>query len=102
MELSTTYVMVFGAASALGLLLLLLVGQRLLSPEHTFAKDLAGGNVAHGLLRVGQVLGIFLIAGSVVSNSVTGASLSRDVLWVAVFGVASLALLIATGRLGTS
>ncbi len=102
MELSTTYVMIFGAAEALGLLLLLLVSQRLLSPEHTIAKDLARGNVAHGLLQVGQVLGIFLIAGSVVSNSVTGASLSRDALWVAVFGVASLVLLIATGRLGIS
>ncbi len=102
MELSTTYVMIFGAAAALGLLLLLLVSQRLLSPDHTIAKDLARGNVAHGLLQVGQVLGIFLIAGSVVSNSVTGVSLSRDALWVAVFGVASLVLLIATGRLGTS
>lgn len=100
MEPSTTYVMIFGAAEALGLLLLLLAGQRLLSPEHTIAKDLARGNTAHGLLQVGQVLGVFLIAGSVVSNSVTGASLSRDVLWVAVFGVASLALFLITGRLG--
>ena len=102
MELTTTYVMLFGAAEALGLLLLLLVGQRLLSPEHTIAKDLAAGNTAHGLLQVGQVLGIFLIAGSVVSNSVTGASLSHDILWAAVFGVASLVLFVATGRLGIS
>ncbi|MEP7126245.1 MAG: DUF350 domain-containing protein [Byssovorax sp.] len=102
MELTTTYVMLFGAAEALGLLLILLVGQRLLAPAHTIAKDLAAGNTAHGLLEVGEVLGIFLIAGSVVSNSVTGASLSRDILWASVFGVASLALFIATGRLGIS
>jgi uncharacterized membrane protein YjfL (UPF0719 family) len=102
MELSTTYVMLFGAAEALGLLLLLLVGQRLLAPEHTIAKDLAAGNTAHGLLQVGQVRGVFLIAGSVVSNSVTGASLSRDAMWVAIFGAAALALFIATGRLGIS
>lgn len=102
MELTTTYVMLFGAAEALGLLLVLLVSQRLLQPEHTIVKDLAAGNTARGLLQVGQVLGVFLIAGSVVSNSVTGASLSRDVLWVAVFGVAALALFIVTGRLGIS
>jgi uncharacterized membrane protein YjfL (UPF0719 family) len=100
MELSTTYVMLFGAAEALGLLLLLLVGQRLLAPEHTIAKDLAAGNAAHGFLEAGEVLGVFLIAGSVVSNSVTGVSLSHDILWSVVFGLAALALFIATGRLG--
>ena len=102
MEPSTTYVMTFGALAALGLLLVLLVGQRLLAPEHTIAKELARANAARALLQVGQVLGVFLIAGSVVSNSVTGKSLAADALWVAVFGVASLGLLIGTGRLGIS
>ncbi len=100
MEPSTTYMMTFGALAALGLLLFLLVGQRLLAPEHTVAKDLARGNTARGLLQVGQVLGVFLLVGSVVSNSVTGKSLQHDALWVAVFGTASLGLLILTGRLG--
>jgi len=94
--------MTFGALEALGLLILLLVGQRLFSPEHTIAKELARGNTARGLLQVGQVIGVFLIAGSVVKNSVTGASLAHDAIWAAVFGVAGLGLLIGTGRLGTS
>ena len=100
MELPASYVMTFGALEALGLLLLLLIGQRILSPKHTVAQDLARGNTARGLLQVGQALGVFLIAGSAVTGAATGASLTRDVLWVTVFGLASLALLIITGRLG--
>src|SRR5262249_30159823 len=102
MELPASYVMTFGAIEALGLLILLLAGQRILSPEHTVAKDLAHGNTARGLLQVGQVLGVFLIAGSAVTGAATGASLSRDVLWVSVFALASLVLLIITGRLGVA
>lgn len=101
MELPATYVMTFGAVTAVSLLVLLLAGKRLLSPEHTVAKDLARGNTAHGLLQVGEVLAVFLIAASVVQNSVTGQhGWDHDALWVAVFGVASLVLLAVTGRLG--
>jgi uncharacterized membrane protein YjfL (UPF0719 family) len=101
MELPTTYVMTFGALAAIGLLVLLLAGQRVLSPEHTVAKDLAKGNTAHGLLQVGEVLGVFLVAGSAVSNTLTGQhGWQHDALWVSIFGVASLVLLAVTGRLG--
>jgi uncharacterized membrane protein YjfL (UPF0719 family) len=100
MELSPIYAMTFGALEALGLLLLLLLGQRVLAPEHTIASDLARGNTARGLLQVGQVLGVFLIAGSAVSSAATGKSLGHDVFWVSVFGVAALGLFVATSRLG--
>src|SRR5262245_31544804 len=100
MEPSAAYLMTFGAATTLGLLFLLLGGQRVLAPSHTLASDLARGNTARGLLQVGEVLGVFLIAASTVSNCVTGESLRHDAMWAATFGAVALALLAGTGRLG--
>lgn len=98
--LSPLYVFAFGLCSMLGLLVLLRLGQRLLSPGHTVAKDLAQGNTARGLLQVGQVLGVFLVASAVVKGCVDGSSLAHDALWVSVFGVLGLALVMLTGELG--
>jgi len=102
MELPTPYVMTFGVLTTLGMLVILLIGQRILSPGHTVAADLARGNTARALLQVGHLLGLFLVAASVVGNCLAGQSIGRDALWVAVFAAAGLGLLAVTGRLGVS
>jgi uncharacterized membrane protein YjfL (UPF0719 family) len=93
------YVAAFAVATALGMLLLLKLVQRFLYP-HPVAKDLSEGNVARRLVRVGQVLAVFLVAGSVVKNGAKGESLVHDVLWVAAFGAVGVVLVSLTGRLG--
>lgn len=100
MELRPLYLLAFSGLTSLALLLLFRVGQRLLSPKHTVREDLEHGDTARALLQVGQVFGIFLIAGSVVAGCVTGESLRHDVLWVAVYGVLALTLLSVFGHLG--
>lgn len=94
------YVLLFGLSTMLGLLVLLRVGQRLVSPGHTVAADLSDDNAARRLLSVGEVLGVFLVAASVVKSGAQGESLARDALWVAIFGAVALGLLVLTGQLG--
>jgi uncharacterized membrane protein YjfL (UPF0719 family) len=94
MELRALYVIAFGVGTPLGMLLLLQIVQRGL------AADLAGGNVAQRLLRVGQVLGTFLVAAAVVKNCVEGESVGRDVIWAAAFGAVGVLLVSLTGHLG--
>lgn len=98
--LSPFYVFSFGLGTTLGLLVLLRVGQRLVSPGHTVAADLSDGNAARRLLQVGQVLSVFLVAAAVVKSCVEGESLAHDVLWVSVFGAVALLLVMLTGQLG--
>jgi uncharacterized membrane protein YjfL (UPF0719 family) len=100
MELRPVYLLVFSGLTSLALLLLFRLGQRLLSPKHTVREDLEHNDTARALLQVGQVFGIFLIAGSVVAGCVTGESLRHDVLWVALYGVLALTLLSVFGHLG--
>jgi uncharacterized membrane protein YjfL (UPF0719 family) len=100
MELRPLYLLVFSGLTSLALLLLFRLGQRVLSPRHTVREDLEHNDTARSLLQVGQVFGIFLIAGSVVAGSATGESLRHDVLWVALYGVLALTLLSVFGHLG--
>jgi uncharacterized membrane protein YjfL (UPF0719 family) len=100
MELRPLYLLVFSGLTSLALLLLFRLGQRVLSPKHTVREDLEHNDTARSLLQVGQVFGIFLIAGSVVAGSATGESLRHDVLWVALYGVLALTLLSVFGHLG--
>ena len=99
MDLRPLYVLGFGVGTTLALLVLLQVGQRVTSP-HTIASDLTSGNSARRLLRVGQVLSIFLVAASVVKNCVEGASFQHDLLWVSAFGSVAVLLVAITGRIG--
>ncbi|MCU0657437.1 MAG: DUF350 domain-containing protein [Polyangiaceae bacterium] len=89
-----------GVATAITLVLLgmSLLGQRLVG--RSLQADLDKGNTARGLLQVGHVLGVFLIVGSIVANSVTGEDLTRDALWALTFGGASVLLLEIAGSLG--
>ena len=95
----TLYVACFAVATTFGMLLLLTIVQRFLYPEPV-SKDLNQGNVARGLLGVGQVLAVFLVAGSVVKNGAKGENLVHDITWVAAFAVAGVLLVSLTGRLG--
>lgn len=99
-EPGALYLPAFGAITALALLAAFRAGQRALSPSHTLRADVEGGNVARSLLQVGQVLGVVLVAGSVVAGVVRGENLRDDVLWAAVFGLSGLGLLALTGRVG--
>ena len=100
MELKPLYALAFGGTMTIVLLLLLRVGQRILSPGHSVGKDLAKGNSAQRLLQVGQVLAVFLIAAAAVKNCVEGQDLKRDVLWALAMGVTGLVLLLVSGRAG--
>jgi uncharacterized membrane protein YjfL (UPF0719 family) len=95
----TLYVATFAVATTLGMLLLFTLVQRFLYPQPV-AKDLSQGNVARGLVRVGQVLAVFLVAGSVVKNGTKSGDLVHDITWVAAFGAAAVILVSLTGRLG--
>ncbi len=89
----------FAVGTTLGMLVLLQLGERLTSAR-TIASDLKADNSARRLVRVGQVLGIFLVAASAVKNSAEGVSVARDVMWVSAFGSVAVLLLAVTGRLG--
>jgi len=99
MKNESLYTACFAVVTTLGMLLLLKLVQRFLYP-HPVAKDLNQGNVARRLVRVGQVLAIFLVAGSVVKNGAKGEDFVHDVTWVAAFGAVSVLLVSLTGRLG--
>ena len=89
----------FAVGTTLGMLVLLQLGERLASAR-TIASDLKADDSARRLVRVGQVLGIFLVAASAVKNSAEGVSVARDVMWVSAFGSVAVLLLAVTGRLG--
>ena len=99
-ELGPLYLPAFGALTALALLAAFRAGQRLFAPSHTVRVDVEAGNVARSLLQVGHVLGVVLIAGSVVAGVVRGESVGADVGWAAAFGLSGLGLLALTGRVG--
>ncbi|HEU4533760.1 MAG TPA: DUF350 domain-containing protein [Polyangiaceae bacterium] len=99
-EFGPLYLPAFGAVTALVLLVVFRAGQRVLTPSHTLRADVDAGNVARSLLQVGHVLGIVLIAGSVVAGVVKGESVRDDALWTAAFGLSGLGLLSLTARVG--
>jgi uncharacterized membrane protein YjfL (UPF0719 family) len=99
MELRPLYVLAFAVATTLGLLVLLQLGERVIS-RHTIASDLKADNAARRFVRVGQVLAVFLISASAVKSSMEGGSLGQDALWVTAFGATAVLLLSITGRLG--
>jgi uncharacterized membrane protein YjfL (UPF0719 family) len=101
MELTPLYALLFAVGTTLGLLAVFRLGQRVLSPEKNVTKELAGDNTAKHLLRVGEVLGIFMVAAAVVKNTVQGKDLAHDLTWAAAMGVLGLGLVVLAGRAGT-
>ncbi len=98
MELPPLYALAFAVGTTLALLAAFRVGQRLVAPKATVAKDFAEGNGALHLLHVGQVAAVFIVAASVVKNCVHGEDLGADVLSAAAFGALGLALVAVVGR----
>jgi uncharacterized membrane protein YjfL (UPF0719 family) len=99
MELRPLYVLAFAVGTTLGLLVLMQLVQRTGS-RHTIASDLEADNSARRLVRVGQVIGVFLVSASAVKNCAVGDGVLRDVLAVAGFGAVGVLLLVLTGRFG--
>jgi uncharacterized membrane protein YjfL (UPF0719 family) len=96
------YVMGFALCTIVALLLLLRLGERVLTPTHTVARDLAEDNTARRLLKVGEVLAVFLVAGGAVRNCLEGESLVSDAIWVSAFATSGLVLVTLSGRVGVS
>jgi len=96
------YVMGFALGTTTLLLLSLRLAERAFAPAHTVEKDLSADNTARRLLHVGQVLAVFLVAGSAVHNCLEGESLSSDASWVGAFALLGLVLVLVTGRLGAA
>jgi uncharacterized membrane protein YjfL (UPF0719 family) len=99
MEPAPAYVAAFAVATTLVLLVVFTLMQRALY-EHAVSRDLNEGNVARRLLRVGQVIAVFMVSSSVVKSGVQGESIAHDITWVAAFGLTAVALVSLTGRLG--
>jgi len=100
MEPPPLYAILFGLGTMLGLLVLMRVAQRLISPGHSVVTDLTHGNAARSMLQVGQVFGAFLIASSSVKGVAHGVDLVRDVTHVAFFACVALGLVMLLGHLG--
>jgi uncharacterized membrane protein YjfL (UPF0719 family) len=92
--MGTLYIATFGAGTALVLLALAELTRKRLG------TDLKAGNDAERLGSVGEVLGVFVIAGATVHNAVLGASLLLDILACAVYGTLGLFASTVAGRLG--
>src|SRR5689334_7494395 len=93
-DIKPIYVVCFGAATTLVMLVLFLIGRKGL------AANLTKGNAAERLLAVGQVTAIFLVAANAVKSSVRGEDLVHDVTWVAAFGIVGVLLIGVMGELG--
>ncbi len=103
--MSPLYLLGFGVGTTLGLLLAYLGVQRLAIPSGRPRGGAAKGpsderNAARALLQAGNVGGVLLIAGSLVTGSVVGRSLASDLTWVVAYGVAAIVLFVAFVRLG--
>jgi uncharacterized membrane protein YjfL (UPF0719 family) len=85
------------AAWVLGLWWLL---GRFIDGGHRVGADFSGKNPARALAQVGALLGLFLVAASLVQGSTTGASLVGDLSRVALFGAVAVVLLDASTWLG--
>jgi uncharacterized membrane protein YjfL (UPF0719 family) len=97
--LATSYVACFAVGTTLAMLVLLKVVQRFLYPK-PIAHDLAEGNSARRLKRVGQVVAVFLVSASAVKSGVKGEDVLHDIAWVLAFGSVAVILVSLTGRLG--
>jgi uncharacterized membrane protein YjfL (UPF0719 family) len=83
---------------AVGTTLLLLLLAKLL--RRGLAADVRTGNDAQRLEAVGEVLGVFVIAGAAVHEAVQGESVAQDALLSAAYGVIGLVATMVAGRLG--
>jgi uncharacterized membrane protein YjfL (UPF0719 family) len=91
---TTLYVAFFGAMTTLALLVLAEVTRRRLG------TDLKEGNDAQRLAAVGEVLGVFFIAGATVHEGARGQSFGADAIACAAYGTVGLFASTWAGRMG--
>jgi uncharacterized membrane protein YjfL (UPF0719 family) len=91
---ASLYLAAFAVVTTLALLVLATILRR------SLAANLKAGNDAQRLEAVGEVLGVFLIAGATVRGAVEGESAAHDVAMCAAFGAIALVASTLTGRLG--
>lgn len=90
------YVTAFAVGTTLALLLLAMLLRRGMAG----VGSLGTGNDAQRLEAVGEVLGVFVIAGATVRDAVQGESVAHDATMCAAYGVIALAAAMVMGRLG--
>jgi uncharacterized membrane protein YjfL (UPF0719 family) len=69
-------------------------------PGRSLSRDLRDSNAARGLLHVGEVFAILVIASSSVRNAAEGASLVHDLVWSTALGAAGVVLSLSFGWIG--
>jgi uncharacterized membrane protein YjfL (UPF0719 family) len=90
----------FATGTAVALLVLFHVGQRLVSPGHTTPADARGRNQAVLLVQAGHILAVLLLVPGIVREALGHETLGGAVLWAAAFAVAGTALIQIVGSLG--
>lgn len=90
----------FGAATAVALLALFHLTQRIFSPRHTLWKDARGANLAYKLVQSGHVLAALFLVPGIVREALTHDTLASQAAWAAAFVAAGVALIEIVGALG--
>jgi uncharacterized membrane protein YjfL (UPF0719 family) len=90
----------FAAGTAVLLLLLFHLVQRLFSPKHTLAGDSGRPNVAYQLVQSGHLLAALLLVPGIVHEALTHETLAGAALWAGAFALAGVALIQLVGELG--
>lgn len=93
-DVKPLYMICFGAATTLVMLVVLLLTRR------SLGSDLTKGNSAQRLFAVGQVTAIFLVAANAVKSTVKGDDIAHDAMWVAAFGIVGVLMIVVTGEMG--
>ncbi len=90
----------FATGTALALLVLFHIVQRIFSRGHTVSKDARGSNVAYLLLQAGHVLAVLLLVPGIVREALTHETLDESALWAGAFVGIGVPLIQIVGSLG--
>lgn len=90
----------FATVTAVALLVLFHVVQRLIAPRHTLEGDARANNVARLLMQAGHVAAVLLLVPGIVREARTHTSLPMSVAWAAAFCMAGVGLIHVAGELG--
>lgn len=91
---------VYRFAMACGVVLLMLLVERAVTALWARRAAVSANNAAHALLRTGRLLGLFILAGALVSGGTKGVDWQADALWLLTFGTVAAVLFITSARLG--
>lgn len=91
----------FAAGTAVGLLALFHLAQRVLSPAHTLLKDGRTPGSAHLLVQSGHLLAVLLLVPGIVREALTHhEELADRALWAGAFALVGVTLIQLVGALG--